>query len=108
MHHHHPDEPGQFVDEPSVSGRSQPRPVPVPEGFRHDMRICQGADSMYAECKPCEWSIWLDGGHDLADLISLYVQHAGAEHECTRPIAPLSDRVGHPGPCACKCGAVKS
>ena len=27
-----------------------------------------------------------------------------AMHQCTRPVAQLSDRIGHPGDCCCKCG----
>ena len=28
----------------------------------------------------------------------------GAEHQCVRPVVPLTDRLGHPGACCCKCG----
>ena len=71
--------PGEFVDEPSVSGRSRPRPEPLPDGFRHDVRFNGGigGHGIAAYCQPCHWGIWIDDGHDLGDLIRLVAQHAG-------------------------------
>jgi hypothetical protein len=91
------DQPGVFVADPPVSGRSQPRPAPVPADFRHRMTfwVARYADIprpiIVAECIPCDnWRRELDGGHDLPDLINLYAQHAGLEAAKTLCIDTLA------------------
>jgi hypothetical protein len=73
------EQPPQWVEEPSVSGRSTPRPGPLPDGFRHDVRFngAIGGNGISAYCQPCHWGIWIDDGHDLTDLIRLCAMHAG-------------------------------
>jgi hypothetical protein len=43
----------------------------------HDVRFYSGADSMYAECKPCDWRVWVDDGHTIGALARLDVEHSG-------------------------------
>jgi hypothetical protein len=68
------------VAEP-VTGRSQPRPVPPPEGFVHDVRFWASASTIapgiIARCEPCGWRIVIDNDHTLDDLIELQRQHCG-------------------------------
>jgi hypothetical protein len=62
-----------------VSGRIEPRPNALPEGVAHDMRFYAAADDvgLSARCAPCHWRLYLDEGHDLADLAELVRQHTG-------------------------------
>jgi hypothetical protein len=66
-----------------VSGRSQPRPGPLPEGFAHDVRVHGARDGygVVVYCDPCEWSVRLDDGHTLGQLAELQRQHCGPQ-EC--------------------------
>jgi hypothetical protein len=72
-----------FPGEMPVSGRLEPREQPVPDGFRHDVRFYgastgqMGNLGLSVRCKPCDWRLYLDGGHDLPDLIELVRQHTG-------------------------------
>jgi hypothetical protein len=70
-----------FQADPPVSGRSAPRPAPLPAGVSHDVRFdgvaLSGNGYIRARCTPCSWSVALDNGHDLPDLIRLTAQHAG-------------------------------
>jgi hypothetical protein len=72
-----PEEPPHLVDDPPVSGRSELRPLPLPEGFAHDVRFSGAVQGIRAYCQPCHWGIWIDDGHDLTDLIRLVAQHCG-------------------------------
>lgn len=66
------------VGDSHAAGRSQPRPAPTPDGFAHDLRFHGAVDGgISARCKPCSWAVWIDGGHDLADLAELVRQHSG-------------------------------
>lgn len=92
------DQPGQFVEEPSVSGRSAPRPAPVPDDFRHDVRFHGAAGGMGISvyCQPCHWGIWIDDGHSLTDLIRLAAMHgdvADVTIEVTETLAKLAPLV---------------
>jgi len=91
------DQPEPQADRAGASGRSTPRPAPVPEGFEHRLTFWarRVQDTPYvnvvAECIPCDnWRRALKGGHDLADLINLYAQHAGVEAAKTLCINTLA------------------
>jgi hypothetical protein len=61
-----------------VSGRSQPRQGALPAGVAHDVRFYSSpGGGINAKCRPCSWGIWVDDGHDLADLTRLVSQHSG-------------------------------
>lgn len=72
-------------DMTGASGRLEPRPAPVPEGFRHDVRIWVSPgdprislpSQLIARCRPCEWSVALEPGHTVTDLVELERQHSG-------------------------------
>jgi hypothetical protein len=83
-------EPG-YQDDPAVPGRSAPREKPQPDGFVHHVIFDawslrhSGGDFqvsaqtwIQAHCN-CGRGNSLDNGHDLADLITWYTQHAGLE-----------------------------
>jgi hypothetical protein len=57
-------------------------------GFRHDVRFrsSHGADGITAECKPCDWRVWIDNGHTAPDLTELERQHCG-----NTAAAPVAD-----------------
>jgi hypothetical protein len=73
------DQPGQFVGEMPVSGRSYLREAPLPADFQHDVRF-QGASygpGLRVYCEPCDWRTYIDAGHSLTDLIRLVAMHSG-------------------------------
>jgi hypothetical protein len=73
------DEQPVFPGEIPVIGRMTPRPAPLPDGFRHNVRFHGAAvgTGISVYCQPCHWGIWIDDGHDLPDLVRLVAQHAG-------------------------------
>jgi hypothetical protein len=72
-------------DDVPVSGRSEPRPVPV---TAHDVRFHGARDGygIVAYCDPCDWSVRLDDGHTLSDLTELKRQHCGEPPAVPSPL----------------------
>jgi hypothetical protein len=77
-------EPG-YQDDPPIAGRLKPHEIPEP-GFVH--HVIFDAWSMPTQVSAQTWiqahcncgrGNSLDNGHDLADLITWYAQHAGLE-----------------------------
>lgn len=61
-----------------MTGRDKPRPSGEP--VEHDLRFWGNLSAprdLFAECAPCEWSAWVDGGHTGPELMDLIRQHAG-------------------------------
>lgn len=87
------DEQPVFVDDIPVSGRSIPRPEPVPDDFRHELRFDGAIRGVRAHCQPCQWAIWIADGHSLTDLIRLASMHgnpADVAIEVTSCLAQLA------------------
>jgi hypothetical protein len=65
-----------FAGEIPVTGRLEPRPQPLPKGFKHVVTYHRSGTGISARCS-CEWRVWLDNGHTLADFAELERQHSG-------------------------------
>jgi len=66
----------------SVSGRSEPRPVPLPTGFAHLMTVAGRASGEVQVICTCYengrlWSRTVEAYHTLDDLMELRRQHCG-------------------------------
>lgn len=63
-----------------ISGRSQPRPAPLPNGFKHDVRWRSDGLGIYAQCLPCgPAKHHIDEGHRAEAFVRFERQHAGIE-----------------------------
>jgi hypothetical protein len=69
---------GGSIPMTTISGRMTPRHPAIE--IKHDVRIyARKGGTLYAECEPCNWTLWLDGGHNAADFQRLEREHSGVE-----------------------------
>lgn len=90
---------GRVADALSVSGRSQPYPDPLPDGFAHRFTFWPSASTIapgiIVRCDACQWRMVVDGGHDLPDLIRLAAQHNGVADVTQVITEALLSLLGH-------------
>ena len=102
------EQPTVIVPDMPVSGRSTPRPAPLPADFRHDVRFRRSARSgITAYCEPCDWTTWVADGHDVTDLIRLVNMHEGITTPAAAPVHVDVASDLPPGSRCVKCGATE-